>query len=93
MRIAKLEIKNYRSIKHLSINCGDLVTLLGPNNHGKSNLLTALEFGLTTSAKPVELDFFAGRDDDDNELWIEMTFDGLTRISHQENNKRSSIEQ
>ncbi|MDE2927584.1 MAG: AAA family ATPase [Acidobacteriota bacterium] len=61
MRIAQLEIKNYRSIKHLSINCGDLVTLLGPNNHGKSNLLTALEFGLTTSAKPVELDFFAGR--------------------------------
>lgn len=78
MRIAKLEIKNYRSIKHLSISCGDLVTLLGPNNHGKSNLLTALEFGLTTSAKPVELDFFAGRDDDDNELWVEITFDGLT---------------
>lgn len=61
MRIAQLEIKNYRSIKHLSINCGDLVTLLGPNNHGKSNLLTALEFGLTTSAKLVELDFFAVR--------------------------------
>jgi CRISPR-associated exonuclease Cas4 len=55
-----------------------MVTLLGPNNHGKSNLLSALEFGLSTSAKPVEQDFFAYRDSNDNELWIEMTFHELT---------------
>jgi len=55
-----------------------MVTLLGPNNHGKSNLLSALEFGLSTSAKPVEQDFFAYRDSNDNELWIEMTFYELT---------------
>jgi CRISPR-associated exonuclease Cas4 len=54
------------------------MTLLGPNNHGKSNLLCALEFGLSTSAKPVEQDFFAYRDSADNELWIEMTFHELT---------------
>ena len=78
MRIAKLIIKNFRSINRISIDCSHLLTLIGPNNHGKSNVLSALEFGLSTSAKPVELDFFAHRDPDDDTLWVEMTFDELT---------------
>jgi len=79
MRINKLKIHNYRSIRDLEMQCLSMVTLLGPNNHGKSNLLSALEFGLSTSAKPVEQDFFAYRDPNDNELWIEMTFHELTK--------------
>ena len=78
MRIKQLQIKNFRSIKCISINCTYILILLGPNNHGKSNILSALEFGLSTSAKPVELDFFAHRDPDDDTLWVEMTFDELT---------------
>jgi putative ATP-dependent endonuclease of OLD family len=78
MRIKSLRIHNYRSIRDLELECLPMVTLLGPNNHGKSNLLSALEFGLPTSAKPVEQDFFAYRDSNDNELWIEMTFYELT---------------
>lgn len=78
MRITKIEIRNYRSISHIFIDCSTLLTLLGPNNHGKSNVLSALEFALTTSAKPVEQDFFAHREPDDNELWVEMTFADLT---------------
>jgi len=78
MRIKSLRIHNYRSIRDLELECWPMVTLLGPNNHGKSNLLSALEFGLSTSAKPVEQDFFAYRDSNDNELWIEMTFHELT---------------
>tara|TARA_B100001939_G_scaffold338664_1_gene344528 strand:+ start:14613 stop:16475 length:1863 start_codon:yes stop_codon:yes gene_type:complete len=78
MRITKLEICNYRSINKISIECSPLLTLLGPNNHGKSNVLSALEFGLTTSAKPVDQDFFAHREVGDDELWVEMTFSELT---------------
>ncbi|MCR9243309.1 MAG: ATP-dependent endonuclease [Rhodobiaceae bacterium] len=78
MRITKLEIWNFRSINNLSIECSPLLTLLGPNNHGKSNVLSALEFGLTTSAKPVGQDFFAHRKTGDDELWVEMTFSELT---------------
>ncbi len=74
MRLCKLTISNYRSIKKLSLDCGALVSLLGPNNHGKSNVLSALEFGLSTSAKPTEADFFAHREPEINELWVEMTF-------------------
>ena len=78
MRISNIKIKNYRSIKELSIDCCPLLTLLGPNNHGKSNVLSALEFGLTTSAKPVEQDFFAHREAGNDELWVEITFSDLT---------------
>jgi CRISPR-associated exonuclease Cas4 len=60
------------------MECLSLVTLLGPNNHGKSNLLGALEFCLSTSAKPVEQDFFVNRSEEDNDLWVEITFNELT---------------
>jgi len=62
----------------LDFECMPLMTLIGPNNHGKSNILSALEFGLSTSTKPVEQDFFSHRQADDNELWVEMTFHELT---------------
>ena len=78
MRITKIEICNYRSISHICIDCSTLLTLLGPNNHGKSNVLSALEFALTTSSKPVDQDFFAHREPGNDELWVEMTFTELT---------------
>jgi len=51
--------------------------MLGPNNHGKSNILRAFEFALSTSAKPTAEDFFYFRGDD-SELWVELTFNALT---------------
>lgn len=78
MRIKQLNVHNFRSIRDLDFDCTPLMTLIGPNNHGKSNILSALEFGLSTSAKPVEQDFFSHRDADDNTFWVEMTFHELT---------------
>ena len=76
MRLQRFKIHNYRSIRDLDLECLAMVTLLGPNNHGKSNLLSALEFGLSTSAKPMEEDFFSHGDKD--VFWVEMTFCELT---------------
>ena len=70
MLISDLTIHNYRSIRELSIKCSSLVTLLGPNNHGKSNVLSALEFGLSTSAKPSDEDYFVHRESEDDDLWV-----------------------
>ena len=78
MIISKMEIHNFRSIRDISNDCSALLTLLGANNHGKSNVLYALEFGLSTSAKPNEQDFFAHRNTSDNELWVQMSFVKLT---------------
>jgi putative ATP-dependent endonuclease of the OLD family len=78
MKIKLLKIHNYRSICDLEMECLSLTTLIGPNNHGKSNVLSALEFALSTSFKPIEQDFFFRRDSSDNQLWVEMTFDDIT---------------
>ncbi|GAA4233968.1 hypothetical protein GCM10022254_37700 [Actinomadura meridiana] len=44
MRLAKIEMKNYRSIRQASIEeSGNLNVLIGKNNSGKSNVLNALE--------------------------------------------------
>jgi CRISPR-associated exonuclease Cas4 len=77
MKILDLEIHNYRSIRHLKMKCEPLVVMLGPNNHGKSNILLAIEFALSTSVKALDSDFFAFRGDDD-QLWVEVTFEALT---------------
>jgi 5S rRNA maturation endonuclease (ribonuclease M5)/ABC-type transport system involved in cytochrome c biogenesis ATPase subunit len=49
MQLKSFEIRNYRSIDHARIdNVGDVTTLIGPNNEGKSNILRALRLGLST---------------------------------------------
>lgn len=78
MKLSHLKIHNYRSIRDLDLEVPAMLVLVGPNNHGKSNILRALEFGLTTSAKPGPDDFFHFRPEDDNQLWVELTFQQLT---------------
>lgn len=78
MRIGHIHIHNYRSIKDLEFNCNDTVVLLGENNAGKSNILSAVEFALTSSAKPEPEDLFAFREEGDDTLWLELTFTDLT---------------
>lgn len=78
MRISQVRIHNYRSIRDLSFDVTELTVLLGPNNHGKSNILRAIEFALSTSAKVDSDDLFALREDGDDDLWVELTFVDLT---------------
>lgn len=78
MRLRSLKIHNFRSIKDIELICTPLTTLIGPNNHGKSNILKALEFGLSTSVKISEQDFFVFRESEDDTLWVELTFQDLT---------------
>ncbi|WP_138945402.1 AAA family ATPase [Plantibacter sp. M259] len=48
MRLNEVSVSNYRSIaKQTRFTVGDLTTLIGPNNQGKSNLLRALSLGMT----------------------------------------------
>lgn len=47
MRLHEVTVQNYRSITQLTrFSVGDLTTLVGPNNEGKSNLLRALALGM-----------------------------------------------
>lgn len=43
MRISRLRIQNFRSIKTLDITLPQICALVGPNNAGKSNILLAIQ--------------------------------------------------
>lgn len=72
MKIKTLEVKNWRSIKELKITAQDLMIIIGQNNHGKSNLLSAILF-FFGEIKPQDLDFSQGS----SELFVEIEFENL----------------
>jgi putative ATP-dependent endonuclease of OLD family len=78
MKISHVGVHNFRSIRDLELTVGGMMVLLGPNNHGKSNILLAIEFGLTPGAKVESDDFFAFRAPGADALWVELTFVDLT---------------
>ena len=78
MQISHVRIHNFRSVKDLELVASSRMIFLGPNNHGKSNVLSAIDFVLSPSFKLDEDDFFAFRPDDDRGLWVEITFVDLT---------------
>ncbi len=47
MRITQLEIRNFRSIRHLVVDLGETTVFVGPNNAGKTAILDALRIALT----------------------------------------------
>ena len=47
MRITRLHIENFRSIKSLDVELGDTTVLIGPNNAGKTAILDAVRIALT----------------------------------------------
>ena len=72
MKIKNLKISNWRSIKNIEIEAQDLMVIIGQNNHGKSNLLSAILF-FFGEIKYQDLDFNHGS----TELYTEITFDDL----------------
>ena len=47
MRITRIEIENFRSIRTLVVDLGDTTVFVGPNNAGKTAILDALRIALT----------------------------------------------
>jgi predicted ATP-dependent endonuclease of OLD family len=43
MRISRLQVQNFRSIRELDIEVPQICALVGPNNAGKSNILLAIQ--------------------------------------------------
>lgn len=72
MKIKTLEIKNWRSIKELKVTAQDLMIIIGQNNHGKSNLLSAILF-FFGEIKHQDLDFSQGAED----LFVYIEFSEL----------------
>lgn len=72
MKIESITISNWRSIDTVNLTFQDLMIIIGQNNHGKSNLLSALLF-FFGEVKHTTLDFHHNCDD----LYVQVTFNDL----------------
>jgi len=77
MKIRKIEIDNYRSLKEVEIYPRDILTLVGRNNSGKSNVIKALEFFFDGSASLIDDNCFFNNDFS-VPIKIFITFEELT---------------
>ena len=70
MRVSRIEIRNFRSIRHLVVDLGETTVFVGPNNAGKTAILDALRIALTRrwgqrGTGFTEYDIHLAGDDDD----------------------------
>ena len=70
MRVTRLKIENFRSIRHLALDLGETTVFVGPNNAGKTAILDALRIALTRrwgqrGTGFTEYDVHLGNDTDD----------------------------
>lgn len=72
MKIRTVCIHNWRSIEHIDIAFERMMVFIGQNNHGKSNILTALLF-FFGEINCDSLDYREGSD----EAYVEVVFDEL----------------
>lgn len=77
MRIKRILIQNFRSIKHANIDLDVFNIFVGQNNHGKTNLFEAIEWlyegGPKKGQDPASLYFGKVTS---NEMFVEVEFDG-----------------
>jgi len=76
MKICHVHIQNYKSLRDFQTDVTDFFTLIGENNAGKTNILTALEL-FFSGTKTFGEDIFFDRDAT-KQINIEVTFTGLT---------------
>lgn len=77
MRIQKIHIKNYRSIKELEFEPQSLCALVGENNSGKSNILNAIDLLLGETWPSIKniSDYDIYKKDINNDIEIRIWFD------------------
>ena len=85
MKIQKIKIHNFRSVKEQEVTLGDYSILLGENNAGKTNVIRALRIFYENDLKFDSKVDFPKFKTDDQESWIEIDF--LTTTEEQANLK------
>jgi putative ATP-dependent endonuclease of the OLD family len=73
MKLSRVEIKNYKSIKHIVANIDNLTAIVGKNNYGKSAILDAVQCFYGEKVID-EDDFHMGKEE---EIEISLLFTGI----------------
>jgi predicted ATP-dependent endonuclease of OLD family len=83
MKIKKIEIQNYKTIKKLNVDFyNDITLIVGKNNIGKSNVLKAIEIFFEWVEKrkvPSTLDYNDFRKNS-TQINLSVTFDEVDRL-------------
>jgi len=74
MKIKSITVHNFRSIKEAKLDPYDYTVLVGANNAGKSNALTALRIFYDDGIKFDDKSDFPKFQTEDNESWIEIEY-------------------
>ncbi|MEM0201516.1 MAG: AAA family ATPase [Candidatus Micrarchaeaceae archaeon] len=74
MNIKSISIHNFRSLEDVKFDCYGYTVLVGANNAGKSNVLTALRIFYEDGIKYDEKSDFPKFQTKDNESWIEIEY-------------------
>lgn len=90
MKIQSIVIENFRSIKRAEFNPSAFNTLVGQNNHGKTNVFEAIRWFYTGKGDISDLRYSEAGGD--AEFFVETTFsevqEGLEQISNDDNKKK-----
>lgn len=76
MRLARIEIANFRSIQQLDMNFGICTILVGKNNSGKSNIVRAIDLALGEKYIRITKNDFFNQNEIEN-ISIKLHFDNL----------------
>lgn len=74
MKIKSIKIHNFRSIKDAFFNLDNYSVLLGENNAGKSNIISAIRIFYEDGLRFTDKTDFPKFTTDDNESWIEIEY-------------------
>lgn len=90
MKIKEIRIKNFRSIKEVTVNPARFNILVGQNNHGKSNFIEAIEWFYNGKGNIEEIRHCDAASDEFIE--VEVVFDdvqaGIPHISNETNQQK-----
>lgn len=76
MKITKIRIENFRSIKHSEFDVTDFNIFVGQNNCGKTNFFEAIEFFFNGIKSSVDINGLKYKRNSDLEIIVEIDFSG-----------------
>ncbi len=86
MKIAKIIVKNFRSIKDAEITPGNFNIFVGQNNHGKTNFFEAIDWFYTGKGDIEKIRFGrAGEDEVSVEIEFSEIQDGIEKMKNEKN--------
>lgn len=76
MKITRIKIENFRSIKKTEFKTSDFNIFVGQNNCGKTNFFEAIEFFFNGLSRGINVDDLKFKREIENEILVEVEFNG-----------------